>query len=279
MGNLKLYRGIAIPSSNVAGAIDRIRTFGLTESEGIWNFEVPDIAAIQQQIDALFQREDLTKDNLFSSALFAGICACGTEKGASYYALRHNNTKDNDHPLVIELMAPMDSVYVDCRDFLCTAFQGWDSMTRASRGWQGKTLVELFGVGVTRYFSAACESASQSRRIFLCNLAAFDPVVVEGHYANRKVIRGRYGTSVPSRKFATIPTDANSLPRIEIRCAAVQKNLRDMTLGSPQLSLSKRQSAMSKYSASSRRLATTRLKSQSVWRSFCVVLATKRGSS
>ena len=36
--------------------------------------------------------------------------------------------------------------------------------------------------------------------------------------------------SVPSRKFATIPTDANSLPRIEIRCAAVQKNLRDMTL-------------------------------------------------
>ena len=35
---------------------------------------------------------------------------------------------------------------------------------------------------------------------------------------------------VPSRKFATIPTDANSLPRIEIRCAAVQKNLRDMTL-------------------------------------------------
>jgi hypothetical protein len=122
------------------------------------------------------------------------------------YAVSRNFTpNENDYPLVVEFKASIEDVYVDPRDFLCTAFQRWDEKSAHQQQRQTKLLAELFGPAIERYFSAACASLDQSYRIAMCNLASFDEAVVESHYANNRLIAGRYKTRFSSAFFVKAP--------------------------------------------------------------------------
>jgi hypothetical protein len=116
-----------------------------------------------------------------------------------------------DHPITIEFTVPIDEVYVD---FLCAAFQLWDRESESHREWQSEVLCGLFGSRILRYFAATCGSSNQAYRIAMCNLAAFDPGVVEGHITNTKVIAGRYNTRFTSAFFVKAPVPPNRIRRI-----------------------------------------------------------------
>jgi hypothetical protein len=154
---------------------------------------------------------------------------------AAYYALHHNfSAGRDDHPIAIEFTATIDDVYVDPRDFLCTAFQLWDRESQRYREWQSQVLSDLFGRAILRYFAAACRSTNQAYRIAMCNLAALDPKVVEAHFANTKVIVGRYNTRFMSAFFVKAPVHSSRISRLYVpgyEEAAVDISLQDFLQG------------------------------------------------
>ena len=215
MRTVTLHRGIAVARGEAERVSATIRTEGLLGTEGKLGFIVPDIVEVRSRLHTLFAKPDLTYDDIFAATPFDGICACGTPAGAAYYATRHNfSPEDADQPIAIEFTAPIDEVYVDSRDFLCAAFQFWDRESETHREWQSKVLGDLFGASILRYFAAACRSPKQTYRIAMCNLAAFDPEVVESHIANRKVIAGRYNTRFSSAFFVKAPIQCNRISRV-----------------------------------------------------------------
>jgi len=209
-----LYRGIAVPSTRAEEVITTIAAHGIAGTEGTWLFSIPDIMEIRSRLDWLFDKPDLSRDDLFAICPFPGVCACGSESGALHYAMHHNVTAENSFSIVIEFVAPEDEVYVDPRDFLCTAFQLWDRHTAHRREAQARVLAELFGPRIVRYFEAAVQSSDQRYRIGMCNLAAFDPEVLRGHYANSRIIGGRYNTRFTSAFFVKAPVESKRVRRV-----------------------------------------------------------------
>lgn len=214
MRTLAMHRGITVPQREGQRVVAAIQQTGMSGSEGRWRFVLPDIVDIRPRLNVLFTKPDLTKDDIFSSAPFDGLCACGAPAGAAYYALRHNFSAENDYPVAIEFEADIDDVQVDPRDFLCTAFQMWDRQSETHREWQSEILCDLFGSAVERYFAAAARSKDQGYRIAMCSLAAFDPEVVQAHLENTKVIAGRYGTRFSSAFLVKAPIHASRIKRV-----------------------------------------------------------------
>ncbi len=199
-----LYRGLAIPKGDARRTESRIRSEGISGIDGQWEFPFPDIPHVRASLEPLFHKPDLTRDHVLANSHFSAFCACGTEAGAAYYALRHNRTASQNHPLVIEFTVSIDNICVDPRDFLCTAFQFWDRQSSSHRAWQSTVLCQLFGPAISRYFDA-CQATDQARRIAMCNLAGFDPAVTLSHLQNQRVI----ASSSPRRsssKLRYLPT-------------------------------------------------------------------------
>jgi len=116
------------------------------------------------------------------------VCACGEYWGAAYYAWCHNRSGENDTPIIVEFEADKNSVAVDGKDFLYTAFQLGDPERARS------ILKRGFGPAVLSYADRAWSSEKQSYRIALCDLAIHDLDVVNAHHANDLVFAGRYRT-------------------------------------------------------------------------------------
>jgi hypothetical protein len=215
---IRLYRGIAVERSNLEATIDSIANTGISGEEGKqWRFEIPDISQVRQicNLDpASFQRLVNTIDDssgerilemIFGNTPFRGVCACGDELGGRYYALAHNRTRSRTESLLIIFTANVNDVYVDPRDFLCTAFQLWDRDTKSAEYRQRAVLRELYGPQILKYFDIARLSSSQRFRIAMCNLASFDAQVCLGHYNNEKVIKGRHRTTFCSAFIVKCP--------------------------------------------------------------------------
>lgn len=215
MRNLTLYRGIAVAEKEAARVVASIWKNGMPGSKGTWKFMIPNIVDVRARLEKLFSKADLTDDDIFSITPFRGLCACGTPSGAAYYALCHNfSAYRNNHAIAIEFTADMDEVYVDPRDFLCTAFQLWDRKSERNRERQMDVLCQLFGPAIKRYFAAACQSKDQRYRIGICNLAVFDREVISGHISNDSVIAGRNGTRFCSAFFVKAPVSAAQVKRV-----------------------------------------------------------------
>lgn len=206
------YRGIAIDRQNVQTVLASITQTGISGNEGHWKFRVPDILKVRRSIDSIISLPgDQILKAIFDETPFSGICACGDEIGGRYYALKHNRTSNKTEPLLIVFTASMDDVYVDPRDFVCTAFQLWDREGDVKKDVQRLMLRELYGPRVLRYFDKASNSTDQKFRIAMCNLAAFDPQVVLDHYKNKKLIGGRYETRFCSAFFIKCPIKAEQI--------------------------------------------------------------------
>jgi|CXWL01.1.fsa_nt_gi hypothetical protein len=212
---LVLYRGIAVPSETAKDVISNIQSRGLDGEHGFWRFVVPDVPQVRRRIDILFQQPCLTTNDFLQETPFRGVCACGDPLGAEFYAGRHNFSQHkNNYPIVIEFEISLDQIYVDSRDFLCSAFQFWDRYSARGRTRQKRWLTELFGKRILRYFDSVCQNTDQTHRIAMGNLAAFDERVIEAHYSNQKVIAGRYGTVFKSAFFVQGPVPPERIRRL-----------------------------------------------------------------
>ena len=122
------------------------------------------------------------------------VCACGDTAGANFYAFR--DAKLAQTGLIIQLAARIEDVCVDARDFLFSAFQGWDDIRTDLADKQARDLEAVFGEAIRAYFdrARASDKRDQDQRIALCSLASQDPAVVLGHARSRTRVLGRYGT-------------------------------------------------------------------------------------
>jgi hypothetical protein len=207
---LTLYRGIAVPVTEVAAIADAIRKRGLLGTEGRWKFSIPDVDQVRRRLADMAANPRTSRSDILEPSCGLAICACGHPEGGAFYAIEHNGGAGTA-PLLISFRIPDSRVYVDCRDFLCTAFQLWDREGIAGQARQREILSTVFGSAVVRYFNAACNTTDQAIRIAQCNLAAFDPAVLAAHYKNRLVIAGRYRTRFASAFFVASPISPNEV--------------------------------------------------------------------
>tara|TARA_R110002096_G_scaffold380542_4_gene574474 strand:+ start:1662 stop:2384 length:723 start_codon:yes stop_codon:yes gene_type:complete len=207
---MRLFRGIAVPANKSEDVKQRIREDGIRGDEGgQWQISLSDLRA---DLEGLFEKPGLSaSDTIRDDVLFSGVCACGDEYGASNYACKHNASEEANAPLVVEFDMPISDVFLDGRDFLCTAFQLWDRSTRDGIDWQMELLATIFGKRVLRYFQRAAASQDQDYRIAMCRLAGQDIEVAKSHAQNCHVIEGRYSTMFASAFLARPPIPRSNI--------------------------------------------------------------------
>jgi hypothetical protein len=188
MAAVVFYRGIVVEPAALDAAKQQILMSGFTADESML---VPDL---RPHLDALLADPSLyTRERDLGLAKGGAVFVSGDEGGATYYACDPGRNKSKAG-LIIKLHAPLERCFVDCRDFLCAAFQLWSLNGKIAKEDVRARLIQLFGHGVARYFDRAAESGEQKDRIAMCNAAAHDPAVVAAHYENRTCIGGRFGT-------------------------------------------------------------------------------------
>lgn len=224
---MKFFRGIAVPSASASDTIEEIKRHGLESSHGNWAITFRRAGPI----DALLAKRDLSfEDTRGGKEEKPVICACGEQGGANYYALKHNRTREKNTPIMIEFEAHEDSVAVDGRDFLYTAFQCGDPK-RA-----GPILASAFGTAVIRYAEKAWRQENQDFRIALCDLAVGDPEVIRAHYASDLVLGGRHGTVFRNAFLVNSPIASDAVVNVwsvdnNLRIPLPDVTLRDMVSG------------------------------------------------
>lgn len=211
METLTLFRGIAVADDAGEQVVTTIRERGLLGDEGDWKFVLRDLRPrLEAILDAPAKYRDNDSD---AGAEFKMFCACGDVEGATYYACVHNR-RSGPVALVVEMQVPVEDCFVDCRDFLCSAFQLWDAKTTEGGAKKRALLSEIFGSAVLRYFDKAASTKHQQDRIALCNAAAHDLAVVRAHYTNRRCIGGRFGTRFHSAFAVRAPQGATRILRV-----------------------------------------------------------------
>lgn len=219
---MRFFRGISVSSSVATETVEDIKRRGLDANMGTWRmtYSRPGL------IDDLFSKDDLSCDDTRAclEEECPAVCACGELGGALYYGLQHNRTRDRDTPIIIEFEAEVDSVAVDGKDFLYTAFQIGDP-NRA-----GPILYRAYGREIRKYAEKAWRQTCQDTRIALCDLAVYDSDVARAHHASKLVLRGRHGTTFRNAFIVKLPIASRALVKVWIPSG-------DLTIPSPQVSL------------------------------------------
>lgn len=121
----------------------------------------------------------------------------------------------------------MDSVAVDGKDFLYTAFQmGEPTRSRP-------ILYRVYGRALQKYVEKAWRQRHQDTRIALCDLAVYDPDVVRAHHASELVLRGRHGTTFRNAFIVKLPIPSDAvvkawIPSGELKIPSPQVSLADL---------------------------------------------------
>ena len=193
---MRFFRGIAVPAAEAQNTIATIQSIGLVSSPGRreMKYEHPG------DIEALYSKPDLLrKDTRPDVHSVPAVCACGDEFGGLYYACSHNLTATNDTPLLIEFNADISAVTVDGNDFLYNVFQSGNRQLARS------VLERCFGEAVLRYADQAWASKIPLYRTAQCDLAIYDPDVIQAHHANDVVLAGRHSTIFRSAFTIKLP--------------------------------------------------------------------------
>jgi hypothetical protein len=110
------YRGTAVARERMADTLSDIRQNGLLPGQGRWGYLFADL---KSQLGSLWQLPDLTTAHTRPAGEpLPRVGACADRTGATYYALKHNWSTENDTPLLITFEADVRDVIVDGRDFL-----------------------------------------------------------------------------------------------------------------------------------------------------------------
>lgn len=217
---MRFYRGIAVPTENVAQTIEHVRSCGLAGDEGQWKMS----HSPPPDREGLFSLPGL--DHGSTRDVFPEVPAIyvsGDLAGARHYACKHNRSSGRPAAIIIELEASRDDVAIDGKDFLFTCFQKGDP-DRAR-----PILERAFGVSILRYAERAWAEPSSS--IACCDLAIHDPEVIEAHYANTLTLGGR--NRIPLRNAFTVaaPIDASRIVRVEEVVEEYVPHTTDVILG------------------------------------------------
>ncbi|MEM2146727.1 MAG: hypothetical protein QW279_15295, partial [Candidatus Jordarchaeaceae archaeon] len=214
-----LYRGISVEFSKLFEVISKIKENGITGEEGFWHFQG---WCLRNHISRLFQKHGLTIDDTRKGFHEFPVVAFADEIGAYYYALKHNY-REGRAPLIIKAKIDVSTkyAYVDGRDFLYPVFQGWDQRNLAKQyGINGaskiveKTLRQIYGAKIVKYFQKVTESEEQKYRIAMCDLATHDLDILSQHVNNRIVIEGRYGVIFRSAFFVAAPIKPDEIVEV-----------------------------------------------------------------
>lgn len=202
---MRFFRGIAVHKDNVDCVISTIERKGLVPDQGeFWRmkFQHPG------DLDALLSKTDLSIADTRpeGGGINRGICACGEEVGAAYYAWQHNNKGENTTPIIVEFDVPIEVVSIDGRDFLYTV------LSSGAPKVVGPVLAKVYGERILHYAERAW--VDRKRSIPLCDLACYDPEVVRAHHANTVVLGGRYGTIFRNAFIVKLPIEAASIKRV-----------------------------------------------------------------
>ena len=202
---MRFFRGLAVPASKAEATADAIQREGFVTRPGRWQME----HWHPGPIEALFKKPDLTLEDTRrkGAAGLPAVCGCGDEEGGAYYARRHNRGDEDDTAMMVEFEADPGSVAVDGKDCLYTVFQMGDP--ERARDFLGKA----FGPRVLRYAEKAWGLDETLARIALCDLAIYDPEVIEAHHANKIVICGRHNTIFRSAFTVALPVAAVKIVR------------------------------------------------------------------
>ena len=203
---MRLFRGIAVPSSCAKTTIQTILNTGLLGTEGAWRMKYSHPGAL----DELFLKANLSiSDTRDTQPGHPAVCACGDFSGGAYYALRHNHRSQGTTPILIEFEASGTDLAVDGKDFLYKAFElkHPDPVRPVLR--------DAFGDPVLRYADLAWSSDCHSFRIALCDLAVYDPEVIKSHYSNQIVLGGRHGTVFRSAFLVKAPIPPSAFLNVQ----------------------------------------------------------------
>lgn len=198
---MRFFRGLAVPSAQIADIADKIRSDGFSTNAWRWRTEHwrPD-PRLEERIDLGIQ--DTRPDAVPGTP---AVCACGDVEGAAHYAWRHNRSTSDDAPLLIEFEAPIENVAIDGKDCLYTIFQMGDpSLARAF-------VRNAFGEAGLRFAERAWQLPDQQARIALCDLMIHNPEAIAAHHASRVVIAGRHSTVFRSAFTVTLPIVPTSI--------------------------------------------------------------------
>lgn len=179
-----LRRGITVSSSVVDSVILDIQNNGLYYRNEGWFVPFYHLT----DVGNFFVKSDLSLSDTRANSGAPSVCACGDIVGAEYYAWKHNVSKNNDTPVIIEFDVDKFDVAVDGKDFLFNIFANGDP--ELSR----QVISDIFGDCCLKYADKAWDSQNIGTRLALCDLAVCDNEVVYAHYSNNIVIGGRSGT-------------------------------------------------------------------------------------
>ena len=203
---MKLFRGIAVPKHQLESVIENIRLNGIiNQSKTSWQMKQWRL----NDLNTLHLKPDLSReDTLPKTGSIEAVCACGDKDGALYYATKHNFSKTNNAPVVIEIDDKKTSLVIDGRDFLYTSFQ-------YSHPAKARPILEkCFGSAILKYANKAWSSQDQNFKVAQCDLAIQDPAVIEAHHANDIVIAGRWKTVFRSAFTIKLPILPESIVSI-----------------------------------------------------------------
>ena len=243
MKSLKLYRGITVSENEVDLVIKDIKTNGLYQNEKqqwggfIWK-------NIKNQINELYDKEDLTRDDTTASSIWIGKktkkvyknwqeaptseggghieytegenSICFADKmGAEYFATQHNVTKEKRIPLLISLDLDLENIAIDGRDFLYPVFCSIDPKDFEKTKRQTEKLKNIFGKKIEKYIEKLIAHPN-SEKSAICDLVICDDEIIIEHSKNAEIIGGRYWTVFKSTFFGKTPIPPDKIENVEI---------------------------------------------------------------
>lgn len=209
---MRLFRGISVEPGMEQVTIDRIYAEGIVEPSP----KAHPRRRLSRPLADLLVDPQLSQDMTRGEGDADHVTfACGDPEGATFYAQRRTGYA----PVIIEFDVDPSKVTVDGNDFLYTVF------TRYKVAGVREALLAAFGPTIEQYFDAA--SGCDAQKAFaICDLAVRDHNVVESHFANQKVIGGRYETQFRSAFMVAVPI----LPEQIIQVSCAKSNARHLSV-------------------------------------------------
>ena len=190
-----LFRGLAVPQSDVERVCLELKTQGLQKTEGMhWGSTMASPSAIRGQASKFLSNHSTIRENISEMPQEHVICGCGDEFGATHYAASYSRSDERRHGIMVTYSMTLSDLAVDGKDFLYTVFQLWDRNQTHHRETVRDVLEIIYGKAILDYFDTAAEMKDTIERVGICDLACVDLEVVRQHHRNRLLIHGRYHT-------------------------------------------------------------------------------------
>lgn len=231
MKKLKLYRGIAVPTTESDAVVDGIKRQGLHFSDQqyygkfIWK-------DLKPNLKELFDKPDLITEDTRPATVRVETArgwhlepiegeqgVCFADKGtAERYALVTNRTKEKDESILISAEVEINDVVIDGRDFLYTVFGNLNTDNSTARHRAERVLVAAYGSGIRRYIEKYLDGDAMKRKvdsIAICDLVVNDLEIIEHHFNSKLVLEGRFRTIFKSSFMVKMPLSTGHIVAVE----------------------------------------------------------------